>query len=94
MASQITSFAIVYSAVYSRRRSKKTSNLRVTGLCAENSPVTGELPVQMASNTENVSIWWRHYVFATKDFKNAFVEQTALSYIPKRSSEISGSLEC
>ena len=45
-----------------RRRSKKTSKLRVTGLCAGNSPVTGEFPAQMASNAENVSIWWRHYV--------------------------------
>ena len=45
-----------------RRRSKKTSKLRVTGLCAGNSPMTGEFPAQMASNTENVSIWWRHHV--------------------------------
>ena len=44
-----------------RRRSKKTSKLRVTGLCAGNSPVTGEFPAQMASNAENVSIWWRHH---------------------------------
>ena len=44
-----------------RRRSKKTSNLRVTGLCAGNSPETGEFPAQMASNAENVSIWWRHH---------------------------------
>ena len=44
-----------------RRRSKKTSKLRVTGLCAENSLVTGEFPAEMASNTENVSIWWRHH---------------------------------
>ena len=42
------------------RRSKKTSKLRVTGLCAVNSPGTGEFPAQMASNAENVSIWWRH----------------------------------
>ena len=33
-----------------RRRSKKTSKLRVTGLCAGNSPVTGEFPAQIASN--------------------------------------------
>ena len=45
-----------------RRRSKKTSKLRVTGLCAGNSPVTGDLPAQRASNAENVSIWWRHHV--------------------------------
>ena len=44
-----------------RRRSKKTSKLRVTGLCAGNSPGTGEFSAQMASNAENVSIWWRHH---------------------------------
>ena len=44
-----------------RRRSKKTSKLRLTGLCAGNSPGTGEFPAQMASNAENVSIWWRHH---------------------------------
>ena len=44
-----------------RRRSKKTSKLSVTGLCVGNSPGTGEFPVQMASNAENVSIWWRHH---------------------------------
>ena len=42
-----------------RRRSKKTSKLRVTGLCAGNSPGTGEFPAQMASNAENVFIRWR-----------------------------------
>ena len=44
-----------------RRRSKKTSKLRVTGLCAGNSPETGEFPAQRASNAESVSIWWRHH---------------------------------
>ena len=44
-----------------RRRSKKTSKLRVTGLCEGNSPVTGEFPAQRASNPQNVSIWWRHH---------------------------------
>ena len=44
-----------------RRRSKKTSKLRVTGLCVGNSPGTGEFPAQMTSNAENVSIWWRHH---------------------------------
>ena len=43
------------------RRSKKISKLPVTGLCAGNSPLTGKFPVQMASNAENVSIWWRHH---------------------------------
>ena len=40
-----------------RRRLKKTSKLRVTGLCA----VPSEFPAQMASYVENVSIWWRHH---------------------------------
>ena len=44
-----------------RRRSKKTSKLRVTGLCAGNSPGTGEFPAKMASYAENISIWWRHH---------------------------------
>ena len=44
-----------------RRRSKKASKLRVTGLCAGNSPGTGEFPAQMASNAESVCTWWRHH---------------------------------
>ena len=44
-----------------RRGPKKTSKLRVTGLCEGKSPVTGEFPAQRASNAENVSIWWRHH---------------------------------
>ena len=43
------------------RKSKKTLKLRVTGLCAGNSPGTGEFPAQMASYAENISIWWRHH---------------------------------
>ena len=44
-----------------RRKSKKTSKLRVTDLWVGNSPGTGEFPAQMASYAENVSIWWRHH---------------------------------
>ena len=44
-----------------RRRSKKISKPRVIGLCAGNSPGTGEFPARMASNAENVSIGWRHH---------------------------------
>ena len=46
---------------YSRRKSKKTSKLRVTDLCKGNSPVTGEFHAQRASNAENVSTRWRHH---------------------------------
>ena len=45
----------------SRRRSKKTSNVRVTGLCEGNSPGTGEFPAQRSIDAENVSIWWHHH---------------------------------
>ena len=44
-----------------RRRSKKTSKFRVTGLCEGNSPVTSEFPSQRARDAENVAIWWRHH---------------------------------
>ena len=41
-----------------RRRSKKTSKLRVTG-------GAGEFPAQIARNAENVSNWWRHHEMVT-----------------------------
>ena len=56
MAFQITSLNRLF-----RRSSKKTSKLRITGLCAGNSTGTGEFPAQMVSNAENGSIWWRHH---------------------------------
>ena len=62
MASQVTSLTIVYSTVYSRRRSKETSKLHVTGLYDGNSQVTDEFPAQRAINAENASIWWGHHV--------------------------------
>ena len=48
-----------------RRRSRKTSKRRVTGLYAGNSRVTGEFPAQRASNAENISIWCRHHGYGT-----------------------------
>ena len=62
MASQITSLTIVYSTVYSGTDKKKTLKLRITGLCQGISPGTGEFSAQMASNVENISIWWCHHV--------------------------------
>ena len=60
MAFQITSLPIV-TQTFIQAQIKETPKLHVTGLCAGNSPVTGgEFPAQMASNAENVSIWWRH----------------------------------
>ena len=52
-ASQITSLTSVYSTVYMGAYQRKH---QISG--------TGEFPAQMASNAENVSIWWRHHVMA------------------------------
>ena len=63
LAFRITSTTIVYSTLYSRRISKKTPKVRITGLSAGNSQVTSEFPTQRASNAENVSIWWHYHDF-------------------------------
>ena len=62
MASQIAGLTIVYSIVYSgadQRKHQSSAHWPFVG----NSPGTGEFPAQMASNAENVSIWWRHHVY-------------------------------
>ena len=64
-----------------RCRSKKTSKLRVTGLCAGNSPVTGEFPAQMASNAENVFIWWRHHAYAKPSATTMLTRLRLLSFM-------------
>ena len=54
MASQITSpTTIVYSTIYTGVDQRKHQSSA--------SPASEEFPAQMASNAENVSIWWRHY---------------------------------
>ena len=65
-----------------RRRSKKTSKLRVTGLCVGNWPGTGEFPAQMASNAENVSIWWRHHVIGIRIGKFDFIHPRGVDILP------------
>ena len=54
VAYQITSLTIVYSTVYSGADKK---NIKAPSLAF----VWGEFPAQMASNADNVSIWWRHH---------------------------------
>ena len=60
MASQITSLTIIYSTIYSggdqRKHQSSVSLAFVRG-------ITGEFPAHMASNAQNVSIWWRHYEY-------------------------------
>ena len=63
MASQITSLTIVYSTFHSDAVDRKHQSSASLAFVGGNSPVAGEFPVQMASNEENVSIWWRHHVF-------------------------------
>ena len=69
-----------------RRRSKKTPKLRVTGLCAGNSPGTGEFPTQMASYAENVSIWlmssWEVTATRETNIKCTLIIQPYDTYYP------------
>ena len=56
-AFQITSLAIVYSTFIQAQIKENIKAPRHWPLW----PGTGEFPAQVASNTENVSIWWRHH---------------------------------
>ena len=60
MVYQITDLTIVYSAVYSgadqRKHQSSTPLAFVPGIHR-----TGKFTAQIASNAENVSIWWRHH---------------------------------
>ena len=59
-ASRVFAQPFIHCADQSKHQNSAST---VTGLCVGNSPVTGHFPAQMASNAENVSIWWpNHYV--------------------------------
>ena len=60
MAYQITTLTIVYSAFYSGADQWKHQSSASRALGGEFTGA-GEFPAQMASNAENVSIWWRHH---------------------------------
>ena len=72
------------------RTSKKTSKLRVAGLCAGNSPMNGEFPAQMASNAEFFSAWWRHH--ENKLRWNMDPSTTRSSRFPSQRTNDSGSV--
>ena len=62
MASQITSLTIVYSTVYSDvDQGKHQSSASLAS-------------AQMASNAENVSIWWRHHDLCSYGYSMLFVD--------------------
>ena len=66
MASQITSFTIVYSTVYSgadQRKHQSSTSLPLWGEFTDDQWI----PPQRASDAENVSIWWRHHVMIHLD---------------------------
>ena len=62
MASQITSLTTVYSNIYSDADQRKhQSSTSLAFVLA-----TDEFPAQMASNAENVCIWWWHITAITQ----------------------------
>ena len=62
MASQITCLTIVYPTVYSGADQRKHQSSASLAFVRGIHRGTGEFPAQMASDAENVSIWWRHHV--------------------------------
>ena len=68
-------------------RSKKTSKLRVTGLCAGNSTVTGEFPTHRASNTEYIPIWWRHHLNNMGKWIPLFDQMVHMWYNPNKTTK-------
>ena len=93
MAFQITGVSIVCSTICSGT-DQRTSNLRVTGLCEINQPVTGEFPSPRANNAKNVSssciyplvvsdisVLWAHYVKTDVLHVQHFAEWVFIKYI-------------
>ena len=70
-----------------RRRLKKTSEHRVTGLCEGNSPVTSEFPAQRVNNAENVTIWWRHPGHTILDYVYLWRLPVAVSFTSEHRRE-------
>ena len=51
----------LFTQPFAQAQINENIKIRVTDLCEGNSSVTGEFPTRRASNTENVSIWWRRH---------------------------------
>ena len=69
MVSQITS--LLFTQTFLQVQIKEYIKAPVTGRCVWNSPITGEFPAQIASNAENVYIWWRHHVPTLSHFDSS-----------------------
>ena len=61
IASQITILTIAYSTVYPGADQSKHQSSASLAFVWGIHRGTAEFPVQMPSNAENVSIWWRHH---------------------------------
>ena len=81
MANQITSLTIPHDCLLNRlfrRIPKKTSKLRVTGLCAGNSPMTGEFPTLITRKMfpfDDVIMEWTNFNTDSErtNFNNEFI---------------------
>ena len=91
VASQITSFTVVYSIVYSGAYQRKIKAPRNWPLWGEFTG-TGEFPAQRASNAENGSIWWRHHEYTLRKWYGDTLDsqQTYLLREPSTAICISG----
>ena len=66
MRSQITSLPLFTQPFIQTQIKENIKDPRYWSLFGEFTG-TGEFPAQMASNAENVSIWWRHHVYRILD---------------------------
>ena len=73
IASQITSLTIVYSTVYSGP--DQTKHQSSASLAFVRGSHRGPVNSQMASNAENVSIWWRHHNIRHHPHSSFFVKR-------------------
>ena len=87
MASQITSLTMVHPTVYSGTDERKHQSSASLAFCEGDSPVTGEIPAQRASNAENVSIWWRHHAIALRENICVLI-QISLTFVPNGLTDI------
>ena len=79
MGSQINSLARLFTQLFIQGADQRNIKVPHQGPFEGNSPVTGEIPAQTASDVENVSIWWRHHELFTVMADNT--DPTDLAYI-------------
>ena len=76
MASQTPASRLFTQPFILARIKESIKALRLWPLCGEftgDRGITGEFPAQMASNSENASIWWRHREFNSNYYNFVFI---------------------